>query len=196
MEAAEAEVRKQAQVVAEAEAMAAALQQALMEATTAGARQRAEAAEAAESEARQQAQVITEVKAKAAALQQAWMEAATAEARQQAEEAAAASRQQTEADAAVAIATAGQQRIAEHTRARSELTAKVIRLLIGDHDVDIRRLSARIHPRLGGVFLHNYHATNPPALTTPKPCGRYCAGTFILSDSLGRRRARCAKVGV
>ena len=60
--------------------------------------------------------------------------------------AVAASRQQAEVEAAVAAATAEQQRIAEHTRARAELTAKVIRLLIGDHDVDIRRLSARIHP--------------------------------------------------
>ena len=48
---------------------------------------------------------------------------------------AAASRQQVEADAAVAAATAEQQWIAELTRARAELTAKVIRL--GDHDVDI-----------------------------------------------------------
>ena len=31
-------------------------------------------------------------------------------------------------------------------RARAELTAEVIRLSIGDHDVDIRRLSARIRP--------------------------------------------------
>ena len=88
--------------------------------------------EAATAEARQQAW----------AAQQAWVEAAAA--RQQAEEAVAASRQQ--AEAAVAAATAEQQRIAEHTRDRAELTAKVIRLLIGDHGVDIRRLSARIHP--------------------------------------------------
>ena len=69
-----------------------------------------------------------------------------AAARQQAEEAAAAaaSWQQAGADAAVTAATAEQQRIAEQTRARARLTAKVIRL--GDHDVDIPRLSARIHP--------------------------------------------------
>ena len=82
--------------------------------------------------------------ATAEARQQAWAEAAAA--RQQAEEAVAASRQQAEAEAAVAAATAGQQRIAEHTRARAELAAKVIRQLVGDHDVDIRRLCARIHP--------------------------------------------------
>ena len=72
------------------------------------------------------------------------MGAAIAEARQQAWAEAAATRQQ--AEEAVAAATAEQQRIAEHTRARAEIAAKVIRLLIGDHDVDIRRLSARIHP--------------------------------------------------
>ena len=88
--------------------------------------------EAATAEARQQAW----------AAQQAWVEAAAA--RQRAEEAVAASRQQ--AEAAVAAATAEQQRIPEHTRARAELTAKVIRLLIEDHGIDIRRLSARIHP--------------------------------------------------
>ena len=119
------------------------------------ARQRAAAVEAAEAETWQQPQVVAEAKAKAAALQQAWMEAATAEARQQAsaaqqawaEAAAAAARQQAEeADAAVAAVTAEQQRIAEHTRARVELTAKLVRLLIGDHDVGIRRLLARIHP--------------------------------------------------
>ena len=81
VEAAEAEARKQAQVVVEAKAKAAARQQALMKATTAAPRQRAEAMEAAEAGARQQAQVVAEAKAKAAALQQAWMEAVTAEAR-------------------------------------------------------------------------------------------------------------------
>ena len=40
--------------------------------------------------------------------------------------------------------TAEQQRIAEETRARVELTAKPIKL--EDYDVDIRRLPARIHP--------------------------------------------------
>ena len=92
--------------------------------------------EAVTAKARQQARVA----------QQAWAETAAAAARQQAEEAATASRQQAEADAVVAAATAEQQRTAEHTRARAELTTKVIVLLIGDHDVDIRRLSARIHP--------------------------------------------------
>ena len=66
---AEAEARKQAQVVVEAKAKAAARQQALMEATTAAPRQRAEAMEAAEAEARQQAQVVAEAKVKAATLQ-------------------------------------------------------------------------------------------------------------------------------
>ena len=84
--------------------------------------------------------------ATAEARQQAWAKAATAAARQQAEEAAAAvaSRQQAETDAAVEAATAEHLRIAKLTRARAELTAKVIRL--GDHNVDICRLSARIHP--------------------------------------------------
>ena len=43
--------------------------------------------------------------------------------------AVAASRQQAEVEAAVAAATAEQQRIAEHTRARAELTAKVIKTI-------------------------------------------------------------------
>ena len=151
-QAAEAEARKQAQVVAEAKAKAAARQQALMETATAAEQQWVEAVEAAEAEVRQQAQVVAEAKAKAAALQQAWLEVATVEARQKGVGGVASlgggcssgSPPAGRGGGSRIQATAEQQRIAELTRARAELTAKVIRL--GDHDVDIRRLSARIHP--------------------------------------------------
>ena len=46
---------------------------------------------------------------------------------------------------------------------RVELAVKVDRLR--DHDVDIRRLSARVHLLVGGVFFTEDHAPNPSALT-------------------------------
>ena len=53
-------------------------------------------------------------------------------------------RQQAEMEAAVAVVTAEQQRNAEAVRARVEPAVEVVRQR--NHNVDIRRPSARIHP--------------------------------------------------